>query len=402
MDPKGLPANGLNEVSNDLLTNQFSDTIAAADVPVGIPDNQLGKLAVSTINFPDIGLVEQLSLTIDVANTDLAALKMTVTAPNKAKFVICDPCGKKDAKSYKQTITATTKINSGDLKSLVGQNVKGAWKLEVLDSSFCIPQAPGNDKLCNTTAKTDGQINGWSVVTGTLSSKKVHANGLLHTKGGLVLQNLTSDPGACSAAVAGYIFFNTKLKSLSVCDGKDWIPVALSPLGTSQNPGVNCKDIYTKRPGVTDGNYWIDPDGAGPVGGFQVFCDMKGGGWTRVDETSNYANKVYSEGSKYYNFTYSLTTAQINALKKVSGQGKQTWSCATKGVGSQNYYRGWDDKTYPQSSSGTCWHSNNSSTVSGNGTHTSFARLPLKQWQSIDCGDGSEYCSYNVGAAWFK
>jgi len=343
-------------------------------------------------------------LAVVVNNTDLNSVALTVLPPNDKKlgWTLCDPCGKKDAKSYTKVFNASNKPQSGDLAAWVGKNPKGLWNLKAKDTKFCVPQAPGNAQLCNTKDKTDGEILTWSIQIQTLSSKKVAAEGTLLAKGGLVLQKANTDPSACNETLAGYIYFNTKLKSLSVCDGKDWIPVVLSPLGSPQNPGLHCKDIFVKRPGATDGNYWIDPDGSGPVGVFQVFCDMQGGGWTRLDESTNFGNQVYSESSKYYNFTYSASTSQIEALKKVSSNAKQSWSCASKGVGSQNYYRGWDGKTYTQSGSGTCWHNNNSSIVNGKGEHTSFAQIPLKAWQSVDCGDSSEYCSYNVGPAWLK
>ena len=78
----------------------------------------------------------------------------------------------------------------------------------VIDTSFCIKQAPGNAEICDLDAKTDGVIAGFSLSAKTLSSGKVAANGLLQ------LLNADKEPQACTLSVRGSIFFDTKLGAL--------------------------------------------------------------------------------------------------------------------------------------------------------------------------------------------
>ncbi len=190
LDPDALPKDGLNEISNNLLSNQFVDTIdGKADV--GIPDNT-GADANSSLDFPDIGISQTFELTVDVANTDLSTISLTILPPDDKKtgWVLCDPCGEKDVKSYKKTFSKDALPKSGDLAKWIDANPKGAWNLKVLDSSFCVPQAPGNSTLCNINNQTDGSIVSWSIKIQTLSNKKVAVNGDTYQAGTAYLKDV--------------------------------------------------------------------------------------------------------------------------------------------------------------------------------------------------------------------
>jgi hypothetical protein len=186
----GLVPDGLNEISNDLLSNQFVDTIPTAEKNVAIPDNT-GAEAVSNIEFPDIGIAQSFAVTLQVSNTDLANISLVLLPPDDKKvgYIVCDPCGEKDAKALTLELPKTA-LKTGDLSTWIGKNPKGLWTLKAKDTSYCIVQAPGNSDICDPTAKTDGKIVDWAITIQTLSNKKVAMTGDF-----LVSGKITTDPG---------------------------------------------------------------------------------------------------------------------------------------------------------------------------------------------------------------
>ena len=162
MDPSNLPADGLDEISNGLLANQFVD-----DVPgkKGVPIADNNPTGVSdTIDYPDVGLAQKLDVLVDVSNSNIAQVTIWLFDPNNVKYVLYDKGGA--GASLKGVWPEKDKVVSGDLTTWVGKNPKGKWRLQVIDTGFK-----------NNT--TDGQINSWSVRVQTLSNKKVQVKGTL-------------------------------------------------------------------------------------------------------------------------------------------------------------------------------------------------------------------------------
>lgn len=259
---KDLPADGLDEVSNGLLTTQFTESTVSTTAPIKLPDGQAVGVS-DTITVPDFGLAQGVQVSLIVTNSDISKVRVDLYDPNGAKTTIYN--GEK-AGTKLDLIIATA--GTPALDAWVGKNAKGIWSLSVAD-------------LVKGAGGFDGQLDSWSIAIKTLSGKKVAATGAFQFYAG------TTPPVPCNAANFGAAYINATTKALNICDGKDWAAVyQLGAIGTKDNPGASCKDILTKAPASKDGAYWINPDGTGAS---QTWCDMTsdGGGWTLAMRLKN-------------------------------------------------------------------------------------------------------------------
>ena len=262
----GLPPDGLDDVSNGLLTNEFIDVIASAKTPVKIADNNPTGIS-DTIEVPDLGLAAKLWIEAHITNSDLTGLTIELYDPTNTKYVLYDKGGKGTVLKAKWPETA--KPISGDLSKWFGKNPKGKWRLRVLDT-----------KHLNNAF--DGAIESWSVGIQTVSSQKVEAKGKLIASGGLQFMVAVKPPVTCNAANKGFAYLDDKTNALRICNGKEYYDLALTQPGTKDSPGATCAAILKKKPTATSDVYWLDPDASGPIAPFPAWCDMKtaGGGWT--------------------------------------------------------------------------------------------------------------------------
>lgn len=258
VDAAGMPKDGLNEVSNGLLTNQFSETAASAKVPLAIADAFPAGVT-DEITVPDWGIAQSLSVQVELTNSDLSKVRIYLYDPKGTKYTLLDQNG--SGKALKTSFPDATPLVAGDLSSWHGGNPAGKWLISVAD-------------LVGTAGQTDGQLAAWSVSVGTLSTQKVAA-----TKG-FQLGNADTPPAPCSASTFGMMYASPKDKAFYVCNGKEYTPFALVNPGTQENPANSCKEILTKFPAAKDGMYWLR-SGATAL---QAYCDMTtaGGGWTQI------------------------------------------------------------------------------------------------------------------------
>jgi cysteine-rich repeat protein len=331
-----LPKDGLDEISNGLLYNQF-DEVAVNTTVVDIPDNNPVGIS-SVIDVPDFGTAQALTISAEVANSDTTNLVINAIDPTGTKFVLWSKSAKGTA--VKTTWPTLTKTVSGDLTTWVGKNAKGKWYLEVIDTAFL------------NNAK-DGQLKSWSVNIQVLASAKVGVNGALK------LKNADVPPVTCDVSTAGSIYFDIKTQAIRYCAGGVWKSISdtcgngiLDPSeecddgnntngdgcsatctsvcgdgklvgkeecddGNAANgdgcsstciaalgfiktrPGTSCANVLAvaKVEGTTvkDGAYWIDTNGGAATDAFQAWCDMTadGGGWTLAMRMKNDSGLAY-------------------------------------------------------------------------------------------------------------
>jgi cysteine-rich repeat protein len=357
-----LPKDGLDEVSNGLLFNQFNE-VATNTTVVEIPDNNPVGIS-SLIEVPDFGVAQALSITAEVANSDTANLKITAIDPDGTKYVLWNKTAKGTV--VKTTWPTLTKTVSGDLTTWIGKNPKGKWYLEVIDLAFL------------NNAK-DGALKSWSVNVQVLASAKVGVGGALQLKGA------AEPPIACTAATVGSLYFDTVTESVRYCAGGTWKTLAdscgngivepnegcddgnntngdgcsatcqtvcgdtkvvgkeecddgntkdgdgcsaacVASVGWFQaKPGTSCAnilDLATKE-GTTakNGAYWIKPDAT--VATYKVTCDMEteGGGWTRIvnlPPSGAYTGLQGVANAQEYvdNGTFQFSKAQLKASNR--------------------------------------------------------------------------------------
>jgi subtilisin-like proprotein convertase family protein len=113
--------------------------------PVGVSD---------TIDVPDFGTAQAVTVAIDLANSDVSTVTVTLFDPAGGQYTLYDK-GNKGA-GLVATYPTPDKPVAGDLGGWVGKNPKGKWTLQVVDISF----------LNN---KTDGQIKTWSIAVKSAS-----------------------------------------------------------------------------------------------------------------------------------------------------------------------------------------------------------------------------------------
>ncbi len=166
----GLPADGLDEVSNGVLSTQFTDAFpGATDKP--IPDG-LGAGVTDTITIPTTGNVQKLWIAFSGTNSDMSKLKIDLYAPGKpVAYTLYD--GGKTGTSLAVNFNTDLGLVSGDLNGdWLGKDLKGTWSLVVKDIADNLP------------ATDDGKFT-WSLKIQTNANNKVAINGAVGVAGDL-------------------------------------------------------------------------------------------------------------------------------------------------------------------------------------------------------------------------
>ena len=220
---EALPGDGIDEISNNLIHNQFENQDCIAK-PVPIADNDPTGTDTSLI-FGDYGLAQKLEVLVDIKNSHMKDVTINLWSPKQDKYVLWK--GNAAATVLKGNWPTTHQTVSGDLTKWVNKNPQGKWLLQVIDSS--------NNQ---GDPDPDGEISKFCVKIKTLSSKKIQV------KGDLIVDGSITSPGginvkgalaigdtnaACGASLKGQLKFAGG-KGLLVCDGKFWVAARAAPV----------------------------------------------------------------------------------------------------------------------------------------------------------------------------
>ncbi|MFT4626230.1 MAG: subtilisin-like proprotein convertase family protein [Myxococcota bacterium] len=167
-----LPFNGLDEVSNGLLTNQFVESFSEGGIP--LPDNSPPGIDV-VLDVPDIGIAEWLTVTVVVDNSDVTGVHFQLIAPDGAFYDLYD--GERAGEVLALVFPEVDPTLSGDLTEWVGRNPVGTWTLHIVDDLF----------LDNTF---DGELVEWTIEFQHVSNQRVALNGDLQITDSLEVDTL--------------------------------------------------------------------------------------------------------------------------------------------------------------------------------------------------------------------
>ncbi len=344
-----LPPDGLNEISNDLLTNQFVDTASSATTPVSIPDNNPIGVA-DQINFPNIGIAQDLTVTIDVTNSNISGISVYLYDPDNTEYLLYNRGA--TGPRLSATYPAPTSPVQGDLAAWVGRNPQGIWRLKVIDHVF----------LNNTF---DGRIESWSIHIQTLSNRQVEVRGNLIVDGNIsgpgglsidgaldvgtdavvggdlhVAGNISAtgsiaignDDVCAAAADGGKLRWNPQ-SQLQLCTGAAWRTLYPFALGSLENPASSCRAILDGGASNGDGVYFIT------VGGsvFPLYCDMTNGGWTylsAIDASATFTTcgKKGREGPSQAECDAEYRGTPLVSRRMTVANGIQTWTVPKTGT----------------------------------------------------------------------
>ena len=280
LDQSNMPPNGLNEVSNDLISNQFVDkTEGNKNVP--IPDNNPGGVY-DELDFPDIGIAEKLTVSISVSNSDMSTVNISLFDPENTEYVLLTK-GSSSGGEYATTYPEPTPTVTGDLTTWVSKNPKGKWRLRVVDTGF-------------KDNETDGQINGWSVQIQTLSTKKIQVTGNAFFKkdvtveGQLDIQKGGSIQGTGNIDLQGDLIIRNKAGEVMFKINHETGEVMLSKTTKFTVMGADDKPFFVIDPVNKLTTNTMFPDGSTPML-YGRIIDHTSENWIYKPKT-NYAYQV--------------------------------------------------------------------------------------------------------------
>lgn len=171
IDASLLPGDGLDEVSNGVLSNQFSE-VKFGSKDKAIVDNFAAGTA-DEIVFPDVGLAKKLLVSIEVVNSDVSDLSIELYGPASGTAYKVYSGGATGTSLKLKFGGDDSAISQALRKSYLGANPKGGWSIIVRD-------------LKASTGTTDGHFN-WSVAADYIANGKLAISGDAKLQGNLTV-----------------------------------------------------------------------------------------------------------------------------------------------------------------------------------------------------------------------
>jgi subtilisin-like proprotein convertase family protein len=168
--PAQLPATGLDEVSNGVLTTQFLES-QVVDTPVAIPDFAPPyPSATASLTLPDGAIAESFSVQVAINHANVGQLQVTLIAPSGQEYLLHNKTDGGQTTLY-TSYPDPTPPATGDLNDVLGTNVAGTWVLQVKD----------------TVAGGTGTLDQFWIHLGYLSGSAAKVDGDLEVAGALTV-----------------------------------------------------------------------------------------------------------------------------------------------------------------------------------------------------------------------
>jgi subtilisin-like proprotein convertase family protein len=170
-----LPNDGLVVVSNGVLTNLVTDTLAGKTA-IAIPDNSPVGVT-DSVTVGALGTIQSMTVSVDLTNSNIGKLVVYLYDPNGDEYILHNKSG--SGTVLKTTYPTPTAVATGDLAAWKGQSPAGKWYLKVLDSTV-------------TGGNSDGAINSWSVAFTLVSAKTVNVKSNIAVTGNVTVAGQVS------------------------------------------------------------------------------------------------------------------------------------------------------------------------------------------------------------------
>lgn len=167
-----LPPDGLDEVSNQVLTTTFKASFESPSTPLDVED--LWPPGVEDeIVLPAMGKIIDITVSVELLTASPGDAKIQLTSPGGEVFGLHDH-GDGIGGGVVTTFDSPTQPAEGDLGSLDGSEAEGAWKLLVIDDVW-------------SGGGVGATLASWSIEVEALDDDRVAVNGDLEVSGKLTL-----------------------------------------------------------------------------------------------------------------------------------------------------------------------------------------------------------------------